>query len=134
MNNYNYFDTFNNTFLSDNNYDLFGPYEGYVKGNLFKNLYSQYKNYSPVNLTITSEQDEQLLNINQIWFAMHELQLLLDIYPDNQNYINLFSKYEKQYNELLSSYQEKYGPINNNAIGNTTPFSWVSTSFPWEVK
>ena len=134
MNNYNYFDTFNNTFLSDNNYDLFGPYEGYVKGNLFKNLYSQYKNYSPVNLTITSEQDEQLLNINQMWFAMHELQLLLDIYPNNQEIVNLYSRYEKQYNELLNSYQEKYGTINSNSIGSGIPFSWVNSNFPWEVK
>ena len=33
---------------------LFTPSEGFPKGNLFSNLYSEYDNYQPVNITATT--------------------------------------------------------------------------------
>ena len=140
MNNYNYFDTFNDTFigqdtqyLSNMNNNLFGPYEGYLKGNLFKNLYQEYKNYKPASIRFNSEKEEALFNLNQIGFAMHELNLYLDVYNDNRNALNTFLNYKNMYIDLLNNYEEKYGPINVSSVNGTIPFSWVSTNFPWEV-
>ncbi len=124
----------NNNYLNyQNNNNLYGPYEGFIKGNLFKNLYNEYKNYKPINPNINSEKEELLFNLDQICFAMHELNLYLDVYPNDQNYLNLYTEYENTYNKLLYSYEQKYGPINVNNINDTTPFSWVNTKFPWEV-
>ena len=67
MNNFNYYNTLNKNFFREENFNnennfglnnnmintnianniLYGPYEGFIKGNLFKNLYQQYKNYQP---------------------------------------------------------------------------------------
>lgn len=137
MNNYNSFDNFNNTFLMQNNVSnsLYGPYEGYLKGNMFNNLYEQYKNYIPSNVKISNEKDEALFNLNQIGFAVHELNLYLDVYPDNQEALNLFSNYTRMYNQMLNDYQEKYGALKVNSVnGNSIPFAWVGSSFPWEVR
>ncbi len=137
MNNYNSFDNFNNTFLMQNNVSnsLYGPYEGYLKGNMFNNLYEQYKNYIPSNVKISNEKDEALFNLNQIGFAVHELNLYLDVYPDNQEALNLFSNYTRMYNQMLNDYQEKYGALKVNSVnGNSIPFAWVDSSFPWEVR
>lgn len=138
MNNYNYFDTFNETFMDqsqiNNNNNLYGPYEGFLKGNLFKNLYEQYKKYKPASLKFNSLKEEALFNLNQIGFAMHELNLYLDVYPNNNNALNTFLNYKNMYNDLLKNYEEKYGPINVSSVNGNTPFSWVNTSFPWEVK
>ena len=67
-------------YIENNNLDLYTPYEGYIRGNLFKNMYDQYKNFQPGKIKINSEQEEMLLNIGQMAFAAHELNLLLDNY------------------------------------------------------
>ena len=142
MNNYNYFDTFNNTFLPPqmSNYDnyntmnnmLFGPYEGYIKGNMFRNLYEQYKNYQPAPITPMNEQEEALLNLNQFQFAMHELNLYLDVFPNDANMMNQFVTFRNNYNKLLSEYENKYGALNINSTSlNSIPFRWSSTPWPW---
>ena len=85
FNMYNEIDYFNNfSEESNNSLDLFSPYEGYIKGNLFKNLYQEYKNYRPSRLNVNSEKMEMLVNIGQMGFASHELNLYLDIYPNNR--------------------------------------------------
>ena len=99
------------------------------------NLYEQYKNYIPSNVKISNEKDEALFNLNQIGFAVHELNLYLDVYPDNQEALNLFSNYTRMYNQMLNDYQEKYGALKVNSVnGNSIPFAWVGSSFPWEVR
>jgi spore coat protein JB len=118
----------------NNQNTLFGPYEGYIKGNMFRNLYEQYKNYKPSNVSFSSEKEEALFNLNQICFAMHDINLYLDVHPNDTNMLNMFVNYENTYNNLLKDYQEKYGPINVDSVNNNTPFTWVTTNFPWEVK
>jgi len=137
MNNYNYFDTFNNSFMNniyDNNINIYGAYEGYLKGNMFKDLYNQYMNYKPATIKPSSEQEQDLFNLNQVMFAMHDLSLYLDVYPDNQEILNLFTKYKDMYNDLCMKYEQLYGPINVNKTDNRIPFKWESTKFPWEVR
>ena len=69
-------------------------YEGYIKGNLFPDLYDQYLNYQPAKLIPNNEQAELLLNVNQTTFAAHELKLYLDIYPNDTNMIQLYNEYQ----------------------------------------
>ena len=137
MNNYNYF---NETFLGQNfvnnmnnsNNNLFGPYEGYVKGNLFRNLYAPYKNYQPTQLIPRNEQEELLLNLNQMQFTMHELSLYLDIFPNDNNAMMQFITFRNNYNKELQEYENKYGAINiNSNTLNNIPFGWSTTPWPW---
>ena len=139
MNNYNYYDTFSNSYANQNNQInddsmLFGAYEGYLKGNLFKDLYEQYKNYTPATIRPTSEKEQELFNLNQVAFAMHDLNLYLDIYPNDRNMLNTFMEYQRMYKNILENYEQKYGPINVTDVDGNIPFSWESKNFPWEVK
>lgn len=116
-----------------NNNQLFGTYEGYSKGNMFKNMYSEYKNYTPARLIPKSEQDEALLNLNQIHFAMHEANLYLDVYPNDTKMMMEFRKLRDNYNKLLYDYQKKYESLNVNSENiNQVPFGWESEEFPWD--
>ncbi len=134
FNMYNEIDYFNNfSEESNNNLDLFSPYEGYIKGNLFKNLYQEYKNYRPSRLNVNSEKMEMLVNIGQMGFASHELNLYLDNYPNNRKALDLFNKYSNMTNKLIKEYENKYGPLTVGEINEDVPFNWENEKWPWEV-
>ena len=68
MNSYNYDWYRNNTnqmFFNGMNYNpnLYNPKEGFEKGNMFSNLYEQYKNYRPIIVNPRTEQEKMLYEI-----------------------------------------------------------------------
>ena len=124
----------NNLNDQNNNFSLFNPYEGFIKGNLFKNLYDSYKNLKPVNIEINNEQDELLLNVRELSFMVHELNLLLDNYPNNSDILSLFNRYLKLEDEVRKNYERRFGPLEVTSItSNNTPFVWVKDKWPWEM-
>lgn len=120
----------NNYYQNDN---LFNPYEGLIRGNLFKNIYDPYKNKKPYAIKPMNDQAKMLTDIDSLEFAIIDLNLYLDIYPDDKNAIELFNKYRKDQNELLHNYQNQYGPIllNSDAMNNI-PWMWDNKPWPWE--
>ena len=133
MNNYKYYDYLYRNNMNMNNPNLFNPTEGFIKGNMFPNLYSGYKNYMPQRLNPRNEQEKMLYELDSISFAAHELNLYLDLHPEDQSMVTLFNDYRKKLEELTKNYESMYGPlsINSNEMENKT-FSWVNTSWPWE--
>ena len=128
--------TFQNTFMNiDNSPKLYNPNEGFTKGNMFIDLYSQYKNYKPVAVTANNEREALMRELGRMAFAAHELNLYLDIHPDDTGMITLFNDYREKANQLMSEYDKKFGPltINSNSL-NQTPFMWEKDVWPWEVK
>lgn len=119
---------------SNSNYELTGPYEGYLKGNMFKNLYKGYKNYNIAKLIPNNEEAEILLNLNQLSFALNDIKLYLDIHPEDKDMINIFNKYSIELKQLLNNYESKYGPIMCDTPSNDNLFSWEAYSFPWEME
>lgn len=104
---------------------LYGSYEGFIRGNMFKDKYDQYKNYMPQKLIPKNPQEQDLLNLNQVQFAMHEANLYLDVFPEDTKMMREFIKYRNQYNRLLNEYELKYGALNiNSNVLNKTPFGW----------
>ena len=138
MNNnmYNEIDYFTN-FKGNNNYQgnlkLTNPLNGYLKGNIFEDLYDGYKNISIPKLKFNSTKEEMLFNINEMSFYSHDLNLYLDNYPNDKNALDLYKKYSNMTNALIKEYESKYGPIEVSGSSSNIPFNWVS-SFPWEDK
>ena len=145
MNNYNYFndDWYKNiptttSSLRNMNYtnpSLVNPTEGYNRGNMFANLYDQYKNYRPEQLEGRTEQDRLFLELSRIHFAAHELNLYLDLNPNDTSMIKLFNDYREKCEQLTKEYERKYGPLSlkSDAL-NQTPFMWEKSQWPWEDK
>lgn len=130
MNNYNYYEYYRNGNMNN----LFNPKEGFEKGNMFTNLYNQYKNYQVQNLKPKNEQEMKLYELDAYSFAMHELNLYLDMHPEDQTMVTLFNDYRKKVAELTKEYESMYGPltVNSNEMESNT-FGWVNTTWPWEV-
>ena len=136
MYSYNYLnnDWYRNMQSSMNKPSLFAPVEGFEKGNLFANLYSQYKNYKPDKLKASNEREKLFLELLSICFATHELNLYLDLHPEDSSMLSLFNDYRMKEIELKRMYESKYGPLtvmSDNVINNNS-FMWVNDTWPWE--
>ncbi|MBR3661398.1 MAG: spore coat protein CotJB [Bacilli bacterium] len=116
------------------NSKIFGTYLGYIKGNLFKNLYQGYKNYEPRKININNEQDELLLNVNELSFARHEMNLLLDNYPNNNQALKTFNHFREMEEKAIQNYERRFGPIEiTSGDMNNIPFAWENDKWPWEM-
>lgn len=136
MNDYEYYlNNMDNTFDRNNEYKIENdPYAAFIKGNSFKNLYNQYKNYKPIDINPKNEREYLLLLIQIYDFVAHDLGLYLDVNPNNSNVIQLRNKYIKLHNQVLMQYKNKYGSLSlDNNISDKTPWSWDNNNFPWEV-
>lgn len=138
---YNYREDYYN--YLNNNYNLpaynqnkskkiFNPYQGFIRGNMFPDLYNYYKNDNPYNLNPANEQAEILTNIDAYAFALNDLKLYLDVHPDDVNYINLYNEYVNEYKKNVLDYTRKYGNIEANTINDSNRWSWVSEPWPWQ--
>ena len=74
-----------------------------------------------------------MLELSRIAFAAHELNLYLDIYPNDANRIKLYNEYNKKTNDLISKYNNTYEPLtlSGNEL-NEVPWSWEDSPWPWE--
>ena len=146
MNNYNYdwyrhmngngmngfHDEDMNGFSMNSNNQLFNPKEAFKRGNLFKSLYSPYKNYQPVDLKSMNDREKMLCELSEVAFAAHDLNLYLDMNPDDQSMFMLFRDYQKQANRLMEEYERRYGPLMVNDEEMNESFTWSDTKWPWE--
>lgn len=127
----------NNVYRHETNpNNLTTPKDGFIKGNAFSDLYIGYKDYKPYQLTASNEKDNLYLELSSIWFMMHDVNLYLDIYPDDKSMLRLFNDYRNSYNKLLNKYEELYGPltITSDAFEGANNFIWEEQSWPWEGK
>ena len=137
--NYQDFNNFDNNNFANNfmvptsNNELLDPKEALEKGNMFKNLYVPYKNYKPVELKPKSEREKMLNEIRSYGFAMKELNLYLDVNPNNANYINLYNEYRKIKENLCNQYEKMYGPLElSSSELNKNNWVWNNSPWPWE--
>lgn len=116
------------------NNQLLSPTEGWLKGNLFKNLYEPYKNYKPANIEARNEKEALLYQVMQYKFALIELNLYLDNYPNDQELINLYNKYLNIEKQMCDKYESLYGPLtlDSNYLNKNT-WVWKNSPWPWEV-
>ena len=140
-----WYNEFNNTFMNNgimpnniyNNMDnnnLANPKNGFLRGNMFDNLYDPYKNYKYRELKPRNKREELLYNILMHNFALVELQLYLDVNPMDRNMINLYNKYLMDKKRLCDEYEREFGPLTMEGLNvDTNSYNWVNSPWPWEV-
>lgn len=131
-NNY-YFDVDNITNITFNNRDskLFNIEEGFNKGNMFNNLYKNYKNYV-YKLKVNNQKDELLYQIQMHIFALKDLNLYLDIYPKDESILKEYQIIRKKLDTIKNKYEETYGPLCTNDVTSDDNWSWNNNPWPWD--
>lgn len=114
----------------NNVYDVYG---GFIRGNMFPDLFNQYKLNKPFDIQPMNEQAELLTYLDAYSFAAHDINLYLDNNPNDRDMIKLFSEYTDQANKILAEYESKYGPLFVDA-STTYPWAWNNSPWPWENK
>lgn len=132
----NYQNAFTNTFMIPNtsNNNILDTKLGFKRGNIFNNLYDEYKNYKPQELKANSEREDLLLQIDEQRFAMIEINLYLDLYPNDKSALSKFNTYLKKEKELVTLYESKYGPLTIGSPVQTNNWLWDNSPWPWEVQ
>lgn len=133
---YNYENNNYNKPLYNENYNkknIYDPYNGFIRGNLFPDLYNTYKISNPYNIEPMNDQAKLLTEIDSLCFALTDLNLYLDINRNDKDIINLYNQYRQKKTSLLEQYQNKYGPITLDSESlNRTPWGWDNSPWPWE--
>ena len=102
VNHINYFaNTYKNNVGNKNqnpkNNKFLGIMEGYVLGNMERGTYIPYKNYKPKKINAYSEQQKMLLRIQELDFIINDLNLYLDVYPNDMKCYEIFKKYFQKF-------------------------------------
>lgn len=128
--NYNFIEDYeNNNSKNDKSIDL---ENGFYLGNIYVDTYKPYKNFKPKKINAYSEQQKMLLRIYELDFILNDLNLYLDINPDDNNMFELFKKIAKELNNLKDKYNDKYQVLElNKDIKNK--YTWLDNPWPWDM-
>ena len=107
------------------------PEEGFLKGNLEKNEYVPYKNYTYYKLQPETERENLLFKLMAYSFAINDLNLYLDLHPEDKTTFELFKCYVKEKNELEDMYTSKYGPMTITETQGSS-YNWINNPWPWD--
>lgn len=132
---YNDYFNLNNSNINNsynmNNSNVLLPRDGLEMGNLFKDEYKPYKNYKPGKIKADSKQEAELLDIYALAFTVNDLNLKLDIEPNNIELFRLFKKYAKELDQKVRDYSEKYEPL-EVCLDTNDKYTWYESPWPWE--
>lgn len=114
---------------------LYDPYQGFIRGNMFPDLYNTYKVKKPYEVEPMNDQAKLLTYVDALQFASHDLNLFLDTHPKNTEMIHLFNHYREEAEKAVQEYERKYGPlyVTSDSL-NTTPWAWNELPWPWEYR
>lgn len=113
--------------------ELYDPYDGFIRGNMFPSLYNQYKIPTPYNIEPMNEQAQLLTYVDMFDFAAHDLSLYLDVHPDNKSMVEKHNQYRVEAKNARKQYEDKFGPL--NTLSNATngfPWNFNNSPWPWE--
>ena len=124
-------------FIPDVNFsrtdNVLSPMDGFLRGNMFKDEYEPYKNLTYFKLNPSNDKERLLYQVMAYSFAINDLNLYLDLHPDNKGMLDLFKKYVKEEKELCNEYVNKYGPLEVNEVKGQK-FDWINSPWPWETR
>ena len=112
------------------NYQLNSLDEVINTGTLFKNIYKPYKNTAKI--TPETNEEKLLLKIQAYEIALMDLNLYLDIYPNDQTMIDLYNQYQEEKDKLINEFTKTYYPLTPRTSSMDKEWKWLNGKWPWE--
>ena len=121
----------NFTTMNNNMPDILTAKEGFLRGNMFKNEYKPYKNLTYINIKPTSDREAKLFNVMQYSFAINDMNLYLDLHPEDTKAMRLFEEFCREAKEAKKEYMMTYGPLTVTKTKGDK-FDWIDSPWPWD--
>lgn len=112
------------------NYQLNSLDEIINTGTLFKNLYQPYKK-TPKTIPETKE-EKHLLKIQAYNIALMDLNLYLDVYPNDNTLTTLYKQYEDEKEKLVNAFENEFYPLTPSTSAQKGTWKWLDGMWPWE--
>lgn len=81
-----------------------------------------------------NDRAELLDEIRAIEFMAVELNLYLDINPNDQKALRDYNSYTQQLMALKDEFQRKYGALSNFGTAcSQYPWTWINDPWPWDL-
>lgn len=104
---------------------------GFYLGNIFVDTYKPYKNFKQKKINAYSEQEKMMLKIQELDFILNDLNLYLDINPDDTRVYDIFKTKALELQDLKKKYQEKYQVLKLiDDVGGK--YTWIDNPWPWD--
>ena len=65
-------------------------------------------------------------------FALYEVALYLDAYPNSKKAMKYYQEHHKIAHMLKAEFEEKFGPLTLYGNHNDQKWEWVEGPWPWE--
>lgn len=112
------------------NYQLNSLDEIINTGTLFKNLYKPYKK-TPKTIAETKE-EKLLLKIQAYSIALMDLNLYLDVFPNDNTLTNLYKQYKEEKEKLVNEFEKEFYPLTPGTSVQNGTWKWLDGTWPWE--
>ena len=70
--------------------------------------------------------------IREVEFAIDELVLYLDAYPDCAQALAMYHELLERRNGLAAAWESRFGPLTRLGNESRTTWDWTAGPFPWE--
>jgi spore coat protein JB len=107
------------------------PKEGFQRGNMMSYEYEPYKNYSDLKLIPKCDREQKLLKVMEYAFAVTDLNLYLDLHPEDKEAYALFQQYIDEGKRAAREFTSVYGPIVMTDAGYKN-YEWDNNPWPWD--
>ena len=110
---------------------FYGENEGFIKGNIQKDIYNPYKSYNPSMPVANNERERLLLEIQKYGFYLLDLGLYLDLHPNDKDALQCFNENRNKYYKLINEFNKNYYPLIFMDSNNMDTYKWLQGNFPW---
>ncbi len=125
-------ESFNSRATALNSQRFFDLKEGFESGNILKNEYLPYKNFRIPPVNPTTEKEAKLVEVMSLYDYMHDLNLILDVYPTDKEALGLFREMLEKYKTAHAEYVSKFGPLSVEDVRDDKgTFPYVLVPSPW---
>lgn len=114
-----------------NNSKFLTAKEGFLKGNMFRDEYLPYKNLTYINIVPKNDREAKLFNVMQYSFAINDMNLYLDLHPEDRVALRYFEELVKEEKKAKKEYIESYGPITVTEVKGDK-FDWIDSPWSWD--
>ena len=128
-NNDNMMNSSNN--MMENKLNMYSSKDGFLRGNMWKDEYKPYKNLTYINISPKNERERSLWNVMQYSLAINDLNLYLDLHPEDDKMYEKFKMYTNECIELKDKYSKIYGPLTLEQT-NSKNYKWEENPWPWD--